>query len=94
MTQTITGDVLHVIPPDELEEHDLQPALAERAESRYVLVCRRGGKPSLLEKLRGFLARNPIEAITIITDQQAEEGEEIQVTVRETEIPRVYETIP
>ncbi|MFW5918806.1 MAG: DUF7526 family protein [archaeon] len=92
MPQTVTGDVLYAIPPDEVEAHDLQPAVAERAGSRYVLVCRQGGKPSLLEQIRRFLLRKPIEAVTIVSDEPAEEGEEIRVTVRETEIPRVYET--
>lgn len=92
MTQMITGDVLHVVPPDELGEHDLQPELQELAKSRYVLVCREGGQPSFFEKLWGIVKRRPIKAVTIVTDQRAEVGEEITVTVRETEMPKVYET--
>ncbi|RLM53508.1 hypothetical protein DVK08_19890 [Halorubrum sp. Atlit-9R] len=92
MADRIEAEVLHVIPPDELDEHDLEPALQKRAQSRFILVCRRGGQPSLLELIWGWLTRDPIEAVTIITDQPATEGDEVTLTVTETELAGVFET--
>ena len=37
MTETITGEVLHAVPPEELDDHDLEPSLRELAESSHVL---------------------------------------------------------
>jgi uroporphyrinogen-III synthase len=90
MTETIQGDVLHVIPPDELGEHDLEPALEELAESRYVLVLRQGGHPSVLDLLLAFLRRNPIEVVTVVTDRRVEEEDEVTLTVEETDMEGVY----
>ena len=90
MTETITGEVLHAIPPEELDEHDLEPALRELAESRHVLVLRRGGHPSILELLWAFLSRTPIEAVTVVTDRPATEDDELTLTVEETELAGVY----
>jgi hypothetical protein len=94
MTETIQGQVLHVIPPDELDEHDLTPGLRELAESRYVLVLRRGGHPSLLELVGAFIRRDPIEAVTVVTDQRVEEDDEVSLTVEATDIAGVYVTAP
>lgn len=92
MTETIQGQVLHVIPPDELDEHDLKPGLQELAESRYVLVLRRGGHPSILELVGAFVRRRPIEAVTVVTDQRVEEDDEVTLTVERTDMAGVYVT--
>lgn len=90
MTETIEGSVLHVIPPDELGEHDLEPDLRELAESRYVLVLREGGHPSLLDLLVAFIRRDPIEVVTVVTDQHAEEDDEVVFAVEKTDLEGVY----
>jgi hypothetical protein len=92
MTETIRGDVLHVIPPDELDDHDLAPGLRALAESRYVLVLRRGGHPSILELLWAFVRRRPIEPVTVVTDRGADVDEELTLTVEETDMAGVYVT--
>jgi hypothetical protein len=92
VTETIRGDVLHVVPPDELDDQDLEPGLRELAESRYVLVLRRGGHPSILDLIWAFLRRSPIEAVTVVTDQRVEEGEEVTLAVEETAMTGVYVT--
>ncbi|MFC7176677.1 DUF7526 family protein [Halosegnis marinus] len=40
----LTVEVVHVVAPDELDEYDLDPALRERADGRYLLVGRKGGR--------------------------------------------------
>lgn len=90
MTETIHGDVLHVISPDELESQELEPELRELAESRYVVVLRRGGHPSILDLVWAFVTRNPIEAVTVVTDQRLDEDEEVTLTVDTTEMTGVY----
>lgn len=92
MTETIQGHVLHVIPPDELDEHDLTPGLQELAESRYVLVLRRGGHPSILELIGAFVRRRPIEAVTVVTNQRVDEDDEVTLTVETTDMAGVYVT--
>ncbi|SFR65569.1 DUF7526 family protein [Halogeometricum limi] len=92
MTETIQGDVLHVIPPAELGEHDLTDDLQELAESRYVVVLRKGGHPSILDLLWAFVRRTPVEAVTVVTDRSYEEGDEIALTVESTELTGVYVT--
>ncbi len=91
MAERIDCEVVHVVPPDDLGDYDLEPELADLATDRYVLVCRKGGAPSLLEKLRMFFLREPIEAVTVVAETAASEGEEITVTVVETELVGVYE---
>jgi hypothetical protein len=91
MTRTLDGEVLHVVPPEELDDHDIEEELRELADSRYVLVCRAGGEPSWFERLRSFLTRRPIEAATLVSETRAEEGDEVTATVRETDLPGVYE---
>ena len=90
MTETITIEVVHAVGPGELDEADLQPTLRELADSRHVLVGRRGGRQSWLDRIRAFLARDPVEAVTIVTDEPAREGEEVTLRVDETEIAGVY----
>lgn len=93
MSERIEGDVLHAIPPEELGEHELEPELRRLAESNYVVVCRRGGHPSIFGLLWAYIRRDPIEAVTIITDQPAEEGDSIAVTAEETAMAGVYTTV-
>ena len=93
MTETITGEVIHVVGPAELDEAELVAELAALAESRYVLVCREGGKPGWLERLWSFLRRDPIEPVTIVSDDVVEEGVEVTATVRGTDLPGVYEAV-
>lgn len=92
MSETIEGDVLHAIPPEEVGEHDLEPELQKLAEARYVLVCRRGGHPTIFGLLWAYLRRDPIEAVTIVTEQAAEEGDSVSLTVEETAMAGVYTT--
>lgn len=92
MSETIEGDVLHAIPPEEVGEHDLEPELQRLAEARYVLVCRRGGHPTIFGLLWAYLRRDPIEAVTIVTEQAAEEGDSVSLTVEETAMAGVYTT--
>lgn len=91
MTETLEGEVIHVVPPEELDEYDLEADLAELAESRYVLVCRAGGAPSWFERLWAFLRRRPIEAVTLVSDTAASEGQEVTATVEETAMAGVYD---
>ena len=93
MTERIEGDVLHAIPPEEIGEHDLEPELRTMAESQYVLVCRRGGHPSLFALAWALLRRKPIEAVTIVTDEAAEEGDSVSVVVEETTMAGVYRAV-
>ncbi len=91
MGETMRATVLHVVPPDELPDHELEPELERLADSRYVLVCRAGGEPSVLDRIKSFLLRRPIEAVTLVTDHAASEGEEVTATVTETDLAGVYE---
>lgn len=93
MPETLQAEVLHVVPPEELADHDVAPELRELATDRHVLVCRTGGEPSLLDKLRSFLLRRPIEPVTVVTEQGLSEGDVFDGTVRETEIAGVYEAV-
>jgi hypothetical protein len=86
-------EVVHVVGPDELDEYDLEAALRERAEGRYVIVGRKGGSPSLVEKLLAFVRRDGIEAVTLVADAGATEGEELVVGVEETARAGVYEVL-
>ncbi|CQR50328.1 MULTISPECIES: DUF7526 family protein [Haloferax] len=90
MTETIRGDVLHAIPPDELDDEELSPELRALAESRHVLVVRKGGHPSILDLVWAFVRRDPIEAVTVVTDRRVGEDEEVTLTVEETDMPGVY----
>ncbi|QZP39427.1 DUF7526 family protein [Halobaculum magnesiiphilum] len=90
MTETITIEVVHAVGPEELDEADLQPALREIADAHHVLVGRRGGRQSWLDRIRAFLAREPVEAVTVVTDEPASEGAEVTLRVEETDIAGVY----
>ncbi|WP_367176582.1 DUF7526 family protein [Haloarcula rubripromontorii] len=91
MDETIAGEVIHVVPPADHEDYDFEPEMASLAESRYVIVCRKGGTPSWLERIAAFLRRQPIEPITLVADSAAEEGTEVTVAVEETSITGVYD---
>lgn len=93
MTERIEGEVIHAVPPEELGEHDLEPELQSLAESQYVLVCRRGGHPSILQLVWAFIRRDPIEAVTVVTDDAAEEGDSISVVAEETTMAGVYRAV-
>jgi len=93
MTETITGEVIHVVEPDELDDYDLDSTVADLAESRYILVCRKGGVPSLFEKVLAFFRRDPIEPVTLIADSGADEGAEITATVTGTDVSGVYDVV-
>jgi len=93
MTETITAEVIHVVTPAERDDANMLDELAALAESRYVVVCREGGAPSILERVWSFLKRDPIRPITVVADDAVEEGEEITATVHETELPGVYDAI-
>lgn len=91
--ETFHGEVIQIVAADEIDDDDLEPAMAELAASRSILVCRRGGAPSLLELLWALLKRDPIEPVTIVADLDGgvAEGVEISVRVDETELAGVYE---
>ncbi|MFB6303215.1 MAG: hypothetical protein ABEH78_10195 [Haloferacaceae archaeon] len=92
MEESFRGDVLHTIAPTELDDYDLTADLRERAadDDRYVLVCRRGGHPSWAERIWAFVRRDPIEAVTIIADEEVAAGETITVAVEATDLAGVY----
>ncbi|GGN97740.1 DUF7526 family protein [Haloarcula pellucida] len=93
MTETITGEVIHVVPPEDLDDYELDPDLQSLAETRYVLVCRKGGRPSWVERIVAFLRRTPIEPVTLVADRPAEEGEDVTASVESTGVTGVYDVI-
>lgn len=92
MGESFRGDVLHTIAPAEFDDYELTADLEELAtdDAGYVLVCRRGGQPSWAERLRAFVRRDPIEAVTIVADEEVAAGETITVAVEKTELAGVY----
>ncbi|MDS0259523.1 hypothetical protein NDI56_08970 [Haloarcula sp. S1CR25-12] len=93
MPREITGEVIHVVPPEEQGDYELDGTVAELAESRYLLVCRKGGAPSFFERVVAFFKRDPIRPVTLVSDEGAEEGTEIEATVEFTTVDDVYEVI-
>lgn len=93
MTERLHGEVVHVVPPEDLDDVDLQSDLRALADARYVLVCRRGGVPSRVDRVIAFLRRRPIEAVTVVADEPLAEGEEFTATVEPTELAGVYEAV-
>lgn len=93
MPERLRGEVLHVVGPSELDEYDLDDAVRELAESRYLLVCWKGGSPSLFQRLKLILARSTLEPVTLVTDAAAEEGEIVTATVEETDTAGVYDVL-
>ncbi|MFW5948346.1 MAG: DUF7526 family protein [Halolamina sp.] len=90
VSERIEGEVIHAIPPEEVGEHDLEPELRSLAVGKHVLVCRRGGHPSVFELAWAMLRRRPIQPVTLVTDHAAAEGDAVDVTVEETSIAGVY----
>ncbi|MFB6078106.1 MAG: hypothetical protein ABEJ80_03905 [Halarchaeum sp.] len=88
--ERITGEVVHVLGPDEHEDA-LQADLRELAAGHHVVVCRRGGSPSFLERALAFLRGASIDAVTVVLDDPPGEGETLAVDARETAIPGVYD---
>ncbi|MFC6757374.1 hypothetical protein ACFQER_12725 [Halomicroarcula sp. GCM10025894] len=74
MPREITGEVIHVVEPDEHDDYELDGTVAELADSRYLLVCREGGVPSFFERLVAFFKRDPITPVTLVSDEGAEEA--------------------
>lgn len=93
MAETLTTQVLAVVDPAETEDDDLQPELRELADARYVLVCRKGGAPSWFERIKAFVLRQPIEAVTLVADAAPEEGAEVTVRAEETGMVGVYDVL-
>jgi len=91
MTERITGEVIHVVPPDELDDYELDSTVASLADSRYIIVCRKGGKPSFFERIVAFFRRNPIEPVTLVADVGPAEGTELTATVEATAVAGVYD---
>ncbi|GAB7095045.1 hypothetical protein JCM30237_21980 [Halolamina litorea] len=93
MSERIEAEVIHAVPPSEQGDHDLEPDLQELAGSGHVLVCRRGGHPSIFELVWAMLRRKPIEPVTVISETGAVEGETIDAVVEETAIAGVYRVV-
>ena len=89
----MTGEVLHVVPPEEVDDYDLDPELASLADARYVLVCRNGGRPSWVERVVAFLTRTPIEPVTLVADAEVSEGETVTARVEPTATTGVYDVV-
>ena len=93
MPREITGEVIHVVPPGEQDDYDLDGTVADLADERYILVCREGGVPSFFERVVAFFKRDPITPVTLVSDHGAEEGTEIDATVAFTPVDGVYDVI-
>ncbi|WP_235218882.1 hypothetical protein [Halobacterium salinarum] len=90
MPETLTASVIHALPPEEHADADLEPALESLAADRYILVCRKGGTPTRIQRLLAFLRRDPIEAITVVADDAVPAGDEFTTQVTATELAGVY----
>ncbi|WP_299269218.1 DUF7526 family protein [Halorientalis sp.] len=93
MGERLRGEVLHVVAPTELDEYDLDTDVRNLAESRYLLVCWKGGSPSIFQRLKLILARSTLEPVTLIADDDAAEGDIVTATVEETDTAGVYDVI-
>lgn len=93
MSETIETQVLAVVDPEEVEDAELLPELRELAEARYVLVCRKGGVPSWFQRVKAFVLRQSIEAVTLVADTAPEEGAAFTATVEETDMVGVYDVV-
>jgi hypothetical protein len=91
MGERLRGEVLHVVGPTELDDYDLDDEVRTLAESRYLLVCWKGGSPSIVQRLKLILARSTLEPVTLIADDAVAEGEIITATVQETDTAGVYD---
>lgn len=88
--RTLHGEVIYAIEADEVVEYDLQAELEALADDHRILVLREGGKPSRIQRLLAVLRRDPIEAVTLVTDATAVEGDGIEMRVRETDLVNVF----
>jgi hypothetical protein len=93
MPREITGEVIHVVEPGEQDEYELDKTVAGLADSRYLLVCREGGVPSVFERVVAFFKREPIRPVTLVSEEGAAEGAEIEATVEVTTVDGVYEVV-
>ena len=93
MGERLRGEVLHVVAPTELDDYDLDDDVRALAESRYLLVCWKGGSPSIFQRLKLILARSTLEPVTLVADDAVEEGEIITATVEETDTTGVYDVL-
>ena len=93
MSERIEAEAIHAVAPEEFGEHDLDPELESLAGERHVVVCRRGGHPSIFELAWAMLRRKPIRPVTLISDAAAVEGDVVDVTAEETTIEGVYREI-
>jgi hypothetical protein len=93
MPRELTGEVIHVVPPEEHDDYDLDETVAELADARYLLVCREGGKPSFFGRVVAFFKRDPIKPVTLVSDEEVTEGAEITVTAEFTTVDGVYDVI-
>ncbi|MCF2166401.1 hypothetical protein [Halobacterium salinarum] len=93
MPETLTASVIHALPPEEHADADLEPALESLAADRYILVCRKGGTPTRIQRLLAFLRRDPIEAITVVADDAVPAGDEFTTQVTATELAGVYDAV-
>jgi hypothetical protein len=87
------GEVIHTVAPEDFGDYELQADLQSLADSRYLLICREGGSPSLIDRVRSFLTRRPIQAVTLISNHTADEGNKVTATVVPTEMGGVYEAV-
>jgi hypothetical protein len=93
MSERLRGEVLHVVGPSELDDYDLDDDVRDLAESRHLLVCWKGGSPSIFQRLKLILARSTLEPVTLISDDAVAEGEIVTATVTETDTAGVYDVI-
>jgi len=93
MSERLRGEVLHVVGPAELDDYDLDEGVRELAESRHLLVCWRGGSPSIFQRLKLILARSTLEPVTLVADDAVAEGEIISATVAETDTAGVFDVL-
>jgi hypothetical protein len=93
MAEQIAGEVIHVVPPAELDDYELDSAVESLAKTRYLLVCRKGGVPSFIERVIAFLRRDPIEPVTLVADSGRDEGTELTAVVEQTSVEGVYEVL-
>ena len=93
MGERLQGEVLHVVGPADLDEYDLDDDVRDLAESRHLLICWRGGSPSIFQRLKLILARSTLEPVTLIADDAIAEGEIIDATVAETDTAGVYDVL-
>lgn len=76
-----------------MDEYDLDGDVRDLAESRYLLVCWKGGSPSIFQRLKLILARSTLEPVTLVSDDAVAEGDIVTATVEETDTAGVYDVL-